>query len=99
MKTGWACFRFAKIIYVMPVLMAYTHILFTGTPTQNILAVIAATVGTVAFSILSTAFFVVRMTLVEFILARARHRARFYPVAAYHGGGNCNLHRSLLLAT
>jgi TRAP transporter 4TM/12TM fusion protein len=68
MKTGWTCFRFAKIIYVMPVLMAYTHILFTGTPTQNILAVVSATVGTVAFSIVSTAFFVVRMTIIEFAL-------------------------------
>ena len=36
MKTGWACFSFAKIIYVMPVLFAYTHILLTGTPAQNI---------------------------------------------------------------
>ena len=68
MKTGWACFRFAKIIYVMPVLMAYTHILFTGTPMQNLLAVVAATIGTVAFSIVSTAFFVIRMTIIEFTL-------------------------------
>jgi len=68
MKTGWSCFRFAKIIYVMPVLMAYTHILLTGTPTQNLLAVISATVGTVAVSILSTAFFLIRMTVFEFFL-------------------------------
>jgi TRAP-type uncharacterized transport system fused permease subunit len=52
----------------MPVLMAYTHILFTGTVTENVLAIVSATVGTVAFSILSTAFFVVRITLAEFIL-------------------------------
>jgi len=68
MKTGWTCFRFAKIIYLMPVLMAYTHILFTGTPAQNILAVVSATVGTVAFSIVSTAFFVIRMTIIDFVL-------------------------------
>jgi TRAP transporter 4TM/12TM fusion protein len=68
MRTGWSCFRFAKSIYLMPVLMAYTHLLFTGTPAQNIMAVLSATLGTVLFSILSTAFFIVRMTVVEFVL-------------------------------
>ena len=50
MKTGWACFRFAKIIYVMPLLFAYTHILLTGTPAQNIAAIASATLGIVLFS-------------------------------------------------
>ncbi|MGH7311385.1 MAG: TRAP transporter permease, partial [Candidatus Rokuibacteriota bacterium] len=68
MKTGWSCFRFAKSIYLMPVLFAYTHILMTGTLSQNVWAITSATVGTVLFSILSTAFFVVRMTVVEFAL-------------------------------
>jgi TRAP transporter 4TM/12TM fusion protein len=79
MKTGWSCFRFAKIIYVMPVLMAYTHILFTGTPTQNLLALVAATMGTVAFSILSTAFFLVRMSVIEFILLALATVIAFIP--------------------
>ncbi|HSF07060.1 MAG TPA: TRAP transporter fused permease subunit [Methylomirabilota bacterium] len=68
MRTGWSCFRFAKSIYLMPVLMAYTHLLFTGTPTQNVMAVLSATLGTMLFSILSTAFFVVRLTVVEFVV-------------------------------
>lgn len=68
MKTGWSCFRFAKSIYLMPVLFAYTHLLFTGTPAQNFWAVVSATLGTVLFSILSTAFFVVRMNAMEFAL-------------------------------
>ena len=68
MKTGWSCFRFAKSIYLMPVLFAYTHLLLTGTPSQNLWAIVSATVGTVLFSILSTAFFVVRMTVLEFAL-------------------------------
>ncbi len=82
MKTGWSCFRFAKSIYLMPVLMAYTHILLTGTPTQNLWAVISATVGTVAFSILSTAFFLVRMTIFEFILLALATVLAFIPSAA-----------------
>ena len=66
-KTGWNSFRFAKMIYVMPVLFAYTHILFTGDPGQNAWAVASAIVGTVAFSIMSTAFFLTRTTLREWL--------------------------------
>jgi TRAP transporter 4TM/12TM fusion protein len=82
MKTGWSCFRFAKVIYLMPVLMAYTHILLTGTPTQNLLAVASATVGTVAFSILSTAFFLARMTVLEFALLALATVLAFIPSPA-----------------
>jgi TRAP-type uncharacterized transport system fused permease subunit len=60
--------------------MAYTHILFTGTPTQNILAVVSATVGTMAFSIVSTAFFVTRMTIVEFLLLAFATVLAFIPL-------------------
>jgi len=66
-KTGWNSFRFAKMIYVMPVLFAYTYILFTGTPAQNGWAVVSAIVGTVAFSIMSTAYFLTRTSILEWI--------------------------------
>jgi TRAP-type uncharacterized transport system fused permease subunit len=79
MKTGWSCFRFAKSIYLMPVLFAYTHLLLTGTPADNFWAVFSATLGTVLFSILSTAFFVVRMTLVEFALFAVATVLAFMP--------------------
>lgn len=79
MKTGWACFRFAKIIYVMPVLFAYTHILLTGTTTQNIAAIASATLGTVLFSIVSTAYFHVRTSLVEWLLLAAATVLAFVP--------------------
>jgi len=81
MRTGWACFRFAKIIYLMPVLFAYTHILLTGTPAQNFWAIFSATLGIVLFSIVSTAFFVVRMTLVEFGLLALATVLAFIPWA------------------
>lgn len=81
-KTGWNSFRFAKMIYVMPLLFAYTHILFTGTPTQNAWAVVSAIVGTVAFSIMSTAFFLTRTTFLEWLaLAFATYLA-FMPSIA-----------------
>jgi TRAP transporter 4TM/12TM fusion protein len=82
MKTGWSCFRFAKIIYVMPVLFGYTHILLTGTPAQNLGAIVSATVGTVLFSIMSTGFFYVRMRLVEWFLLAAATVLAFIPAPA-----------------
>jgi len=82
MKTGWACFRFAKIIYVMPILFAYTNVLLTGTPAENLWAIASATLGTVLVSIVATGFFVVRMTIVEFILIALATVLAFIPSAA-----------------
>jgi TRAP transporter 4TM/12TM fusion protein len=79
MKTGWACFRFAKIIYLMPILFAYTHILLTGTPAQNIAAIASATLGIVLFSIVSTAYFYVKMTLIEWLLLAGATFLAFIP--------------------
>ncbi len=81
MKTGWACFRFAKIIYVMPLLFAYTHILLTGTPQQNIWAIISATLGTVLVSIVGTGYFLVRTTFLEWLLLAVAALLAFIPYA------------------
>ncbi|MEM8551631.1 MAG: TRAP transporter fused permease subunit [Pseudomonadota bacterium] len=48
--TAWLSFRFAKMLYVMPVLFAFTPILFTGTLWGAIWTIIFATVGTCAFA-------------------------------------------------
>ncbi|HXG53455.1 MAG TPA: TRAP transporter fused permease subunit, partial [candidate division Zixibacteria bacterium] len=79
MKTGWSCFRFAKIIYVMPLLFAYTHLLLTGTAAQNLAAILSATLGTVLFSIVSTAYFHIRTTLIEWLLLAAATALSFVP--------------------
>ncbi|HXK28156.1 MAG TPA: TRAP transporter fused permease subunit [Candidatus Binatia bacterium] len=79
MKTGWSCFRFAKVIYVMPILFAYTHILVTGTPAQNIAAIASATLGIVLFSIVSTGYFYVRTNLIEWLLLAAATVLAFIP--------------------
>jgi TRAP transporter 4TM/12TM fusion protein len=49
-KTGWMSFRFAKMLYVMPLLFAYTPILMSGTPGETVWTMMTATVGTIAFS-------------------------------------------------
>jgi len=82
MKTGWACFRFAKIIYVMPLLFAYTHILLTGTPAQNLAAIASASLGTILFSIMTTGFFYVKMNLIEWLLLAAATVLAFIPSLA-----------------
>ncbi len=79
MKTGWSCFRFAKVIYVMPLLFAYTHILLTGTPAQNIAAIASATLGIVLFSIVSTGCFYVRTNLIEWLVLAAATVLAFIP--------------------
>ena len=81
MKTGWSCFRFAKVIYVMPVLFAYTHILLTGTPAQNIAAIASGTLGIVLFSIVSTGYFYTRTNLIEWLLLAAATVLAFIPSA------------------
>jgi TRAP transporter 4TM/12TM fusion protein len=80
MKTGWTCFRFAKIIYVMPLLFAYTHILLTGTTAENIGAIASATLGTVLFSIMSTGCFYVRTNFVEWVLLALASVLAFVPM-------------------
>ncbi len=67
-KTGWACFKFAKLLYIMPLLFAYTHILFTGTIIQNTMSVVTALVGTIIFSIMTIGFFMRKTRWYESIL-------------------------------
>lgn len=67
------------MIYVMPVLFAYTHILMTGTWQENLWAAASSVVGTVAFSIMSTAYFLVRTTLVEWLVLAAATILCFVP--------------------
>jgi TRAP-type uncharacterized transport system fused permease subunit len=79
MRTGWSCFRFAKIIYVMPLLFAYTHILLTGTAAENIGAIASATLGTVLFSIMSTGCFYLPTRLPEWTLLAIATVLAFIP--------------------
>ncbi len=81
-KTGWACFKFAKLLYIMPLLFAYTHILFTdGTFTQYMLSVVSAVVGTAIFSIVTMGYFVRKMHWYEWVmLALAAFLAYIYNI-------------------
>lgn len=68
-KTGWSCFKFAKLLYVMPLLFAYTHILFTdGTAVEYMLSVASAVAGTIIFSMVTMGYFVRKTHWYEWIL-------------------------------
>ena len=55
-RTGWISFRFAKMLYVMPLLFAFTPILFHGPLVWTLWTIATATVGTVAFAAWTAGF-------------------------------------------
>jgi TRAP-type uncharacterized transport system fused permease subunit len=64
----------------MPLLFAYSHILFTGTPTENLWAIFSAILGTVLISIVGTAYFYVRTTLLEWLILAFASFLAFIPI-------------------
>ena len=66
-KTGWMSFRFAKMLYIMPLLFAYTPILFTGSVEGALWVMFTATVGTIAFASWSTGWLHRRLALWEWL--------------------------------
>jgi TRAP transporter 4TM/12TM fusion protein len=68
-KTGWTAFRFAKMLYVMPLLFAYVPaILLDGTAWEIFSAFFSATLGTIAFGAFAMGFLRRRTTLYEWVL-------------------------------
>jgi TRAP transporter 4TM/12TM fusion protein len=68
-KTGWTAFRFAKMLYVMPLLFAYVPaILLDGTTWEIVSAFFSATLGTIAFGAFAMGFLRRSTTLFEWVL-------------------------------
>lgn len=79
-KTGWTAFRFAKMLYVMPLLFAYIPaMMMNGTLTEIIQAYVSATLGTIAFSAFAMGYLRRDTTLVEWILMGAATFLLFWP--------------------
>lgn len=76
-KTGWTSFKFAKLLYVVPFLFAYTpEILIKNWDlvpakafplTSVLFAFFSATTGTLAFSAMSMGYLVRRTTIMEWV--------------------------------
>lgn len=88
-KTGWTAFKFAKLLYVMPILFAFSPaILLVGTggelfqdlPIHDVvLAYGSALLGTIAFSAVSMGYLVRRLTWWEWIVAAFGTFLCFFP--------------------
>lgn len=88
-KTGWTSFKFAKLLYVMPLLFAFTpEILMIGASGQPLVDVewskvvmswFSATLGTIAFSVVSMFYLVRKTTWWEWIVAAFGTFLCFWP--------------------
>jgi len=88
-KTGWTAFKFAKLLYVMPVLFAYSPaILLVGEGGQILqdlvvpdvlLAYASGFLGTIAFSAITMGYLVRRTTVIEWIVAAIGAFLCFFP--------------------
>jgi TRAP transporter 4TM/12TM fusion protein len=68
-RTGWTAFKFAKLLYVMPILFAFTPaILLAGTPSEIFMSYLSAIMGTLAFSSLTMAYWIRRTSILEWVI-------------------------------
>ena len=67
-KTGWTSFKYAKMLYVMPILFAFVPaILLNDSLGQIIIAFVSCILGTVAFSAITQTFLLRKTTLIEWL--------------------------------
>jgi TRAP transporter 4TM/12TM fusion protein len=88
-KTGWTAFKFAKLLYIMPILFAFTpEILLVGESGRPMVDVIwsdvalswfSATLGTIAFSAVSMFYLVRKTSWWEWLIAAFGTVLCFWP--------------------
>jgi TRAP transporter 4TM/12TM fusion protein len=79
-KTGWASFKFAKMLYVMPLLFAFTPMLYTtGTWDHVIITWFSALLGTIAFGALTVGYLRRTTTVMEWVFLAAATFLCYYP--------------------
>ncbi len=71
MKTGFKALIFAKPLYIIPVLFIYTPLLFEGTPSEVVMAMVSSTLGIIAVSFAIQFFYLKPMNVVEIFLMLA----------------------------
>jgi TRAP transporter 4TM/12TM fusion protein len=65
MKTSFAAWKFAKGLYLIPLLMAYSPLLLNGSTAEVALAVVTGMGGLFAFAVALEGYWLIRTTLVE----------------------------------
>jgi len=84
-KTGWTAFKFAKMLYVGPLLFAFSPGFLLGGPGhfipayQVVLTMITIVLGTVGFGSLTMGYFLCGMTVPEWIICAVATTLLFFP--------------------
>ncbi len=79
-KTGWMSFRFAKMLYVMPLLFAFTPILDFSDPLGATWTMATATVGTLAFAAWTMSYLHRQLTVFEWAALATAALMCFWPL-------------------
>ncbi|GAA3710971.1 TRAP transporter permease [Oceanisphaera sediminis] len=87
-KTGWTSFKFAKMLYVMPLLFAYVPaMLLDGSVLEIITAFVSATLGTIAFGAFAMGYLRRKTRLLEWLLLGAGTLLLYWPTLVSDIGG------------
>ncbi|MFP2770221.1 TRAP transporter permease [Oceanisphaera sp. KMM 10153] len=87
-KTGWTSFKFAKMLYVMPLLFAYVPaMLLDGSVLEIISAFVSATLGTIAFGAFAMGYLRRKTRLFEWLLLGAATLLLYWPTLISDIGG------------
>ncbi len=87
MKTGFASWKIAKGLYIIPIVMAYRPLLGNGTTTEVIMTMFFTTIGLIAFTSTMERFLFKRLNIIETFLMAATSLALFWPNYALSCGG------------
>lgn len=102
-KTGWMSFRFAKMLYIMPLLFAFSPILNFGDPVGAAWTMLTATIGVIAFAAWTMGYLHRATTKLEWALLAAASIMCFTPInfqlLALVPGYVINVAGALLLVT
>ncbi|MFH1060161.1 MAG: TRAP transporter permease [Pseudomonadota bacterium] len=85
-KTGWTSFKFAKMLYMGPLLFAFAPgFLLFGAWDQIVFAWATIILGTIAFGSLTMGYMLCPMTIVEWLIMASASALLFFPyLIAFH---------------
>ncbi|MCK5682418.1 TRAP transporter permease, partial [bacterium] len=87
MKTGFASWKIAKGLYIIPIVMAYRPLLGNGTTTEVIMTIFFTTIGLIAFTSTMERFLFKHLSIIETLLMATASLTLFWPNYALSGGG------------
>lgn len=87
MKTGFASWKIAKGLYIIPIVMAYRPLLGNGTTSEVIMTTFFTTIGLIAFTSTMERFLFKRLNLIETLLMAVAALTLFWPNYGLSCGG------------